>query len=68
MSLEESIKMVSDLRNVLNDMGVPLQRIKKFNETELLWLLRNLKINYGGHLGFKRSIEIIKTLLSFRRH
>lgn len=57
--------MEKRLIQLLNRMGVPKDRIGT-GVHSLIWLHRNLALNYSNHPNYKEAKNIIRTLLRDR--
>jgi hypothetical protein len=58
--------MNDGLMNILKSMDLPPLRIKDLNDSNLLWLARNIMINNRDHPDVLRAGHMIKDLLKER--
>ena len=57
----------NDLITLLESMDVPELRLDVSKESNVRWLLRNLRINNGEAEGINEAIEGLKTLARVQR-
>ena len=53
-----------ELHRILDSMNIPSFRTQQMNESNLLWLQRNIMIQNAEHPDIQRANEIIRQLLN----
>lgn len=58
--------MSNKLREILDEMDVPLFRREQMNPGNLAWLNRNLAINNGDHPRLREALELVANLIKLQ--
>lgn len=54
------------LREVLDEMDVPMFRREQMHPANLAWLNRNLAINNGDHPRLREALELVSNLIKLQ--
>jgi len=63
MTEQERKEATRELHGILDSMNLPSFRTQQMNESNLLWLQRNVGINNGAHPDIHRVDQLIRKLL-----
>ena len=63
MSLNETEQQKSQLAEILEEMDLPEMRKSLNDNSNLRWLIRNMRVRNGKHTQCKEALEIIKNLM-----